>query len=115
MAKDKESKESGEFKLGEITATMEAVKESLASVNATMNTLIGKMDTMSGQLAEGTGKFKDLEHADQMIGMRLSILEKAKEESSNTKQSIMMMFLDKGIGIILPWGAVAYMLWGHAP
>lgn len=67
---------------------------------------------MSTQLVDGIGKFKDLEHNDKVLDMRIAALEAAKAQSSSTKQTIAMMLLDKGVGILLPWGAIAYILWG---
>lgn len=104
MAKDKSS-ESGEFRMGELTAAVTVLAQSMTVMNT-------KIDSIGTKLEEGAGKFKDLVHADETMCLRIKAIEDVHAQSAATKQSVAMMFLDKGIGVLLPWSAVAYMVWG---
>jgi hypothetical protein len=106
---------SGEFKLGELYGAVAAMQHSVNTLVSTVTDTNRKVDSIVEQLTEGTGKFKDLEHQDNLLELRLKAIEAANEKSANTKQSVVMMLLDKAIGVALPWGAVAYMLWGKTP
>lgn len=100
-----DSRKSGEYKLGEFAAQLDAMHNLIVSTDQKVNNILASLQS-------GAMQFKDLEHADNIIDMRLKAIEASREQSAQTKQSILFMVLDKVIGIALPWGAVAYLLWG---
>ena len=101
-------KDSGEFRMGELTAAVATLTTSITGMNT-------KIDKIVESLVEGSGKFKDLEHADAAANLRIDAIAAALAASAAAKQSVLMMVLDKGIGVLLPWGAIAYMVWGKTP
>lgn len=109
MAKDT----SGEHtRVEELTLSVALLTQSMAHMTNSVNCMVTKMDTVIGQLNDGSDRFKDIEHKQDITDLRVKAIEAAHAQASSTKQSIFMMFIDKGIGVILPWAAITYMVWG---
>lgn len=107
------AKGSGEHQSVETTTAL--LSQSLETLTYTVNSTNTKVDDVLKQLADGNGRFKDLEHNCTLIDLRIKAVEAAHAQTASTKQSIMMMLIDKGVGVLLPWGAIAYMVWGKTP
>lgn len=111
MAKDKDT--SGEHsRIEALTLSHGLLAQSVEHLATTVNSMNTKVDTILGQLNEGAGKFKDIDHKQELTDLRIKTIEAAHAQAATTKQSILMMFIDKGIGVILPWAAITYMVWG---
>jgi hypothetical protein len=111
MAKDKDT--SGEHsRVEELALSVGLLTQSMTHVSNSLNCMNTKMDTVLTQLGDGNLRFKDIEHKQDLSDLRIKAIESAHAQASTTKQSILMMFLDKGIGVILPWAAITYMVWG---
>jgi predicted ATPase len=111
MAKDKDT--SGEHtRVEELSLSVALLTQSMTHMTNSVNCMVTKMDTVLEQLNEGVGRFKDIEHKQDITDLRVKAIEAAHAQTASTKQSILMMFLDKGIGVILPWAAITYMVWG---
>jgi len=106
---------SDEFRMGEVTASISSMRGAIDKLSDCLSAVNMKLDNIGEALVEGKGLFKDLEHKDILIDMRVKALEDARDRFAATKQSVGMMLLDKGIGIILPWAAIAYVVWGKGP
>lgn len=106
------AKGSGEHQSVETTTAL--LSQALEALTNTVNSTNAKVDDVLEQLAEGNGKFKDIEHNCTLIDLRIKAIEASHAQSANTKQSVMMMLIDKGVGVLLPWSAIAYMVWGKS-
>lgn len=91
------------------------LQQTMVHITNTVNNISTKVDTVIDNLDEGNLRFKDIEHTQVLMDLRIKAIEATHAQSSATKQSIFMMFIDKGIGVLLPWAAVAYMLYGKTP
>ena len=88
------------------------LSQSVTHINNTLKNISEKVDTVLVNLGEGAMKFKDIEHNQVLMDLRIKTIEAANAQTAATKQSIFMMFVDKGIGVLLPWAAIAYMMYG---
>lgn len=98
-----------------VSTSVALLNQSMGHVHLSLNDLGTKVDTIIKQLGEGVGRFKDIEHTQQLTDLRIQTIEKAHAQFAATKQSIIMMLVDKGIGVLLPWAAIAFMVWGKQP
>jgi len=101
--------------INDVGTTVALLGQSITHITNTVNNISTKVDTVIGNLDQVNLRFKDIEHNQVLIDLRLKAIEATHAQTSATKQSIFMMLLDKGIGVLLPWAAVAYMLYGKTP
>lgn len=106
---------SGEFRMGELTSQVKLCTDGITSLSRNVNELHSKIDDVNAKLAAGAVEFQQLHHKDELFDLRLKTIELAKAESAQVKQNILMMVMDKAVGVILPWSAIAYLLFGKTP
>lgn len=96
----------------EVCQRLSHIETNISNLTQSVNSIISEQDDFTKQLFDGVMQFKELENADKAIIVRVAAVEEAHKASAATKHNIAMMLVDKLIGTVLPWAAIATLFFG---
>lgn len=99
----------------EVREQLKHIQGNISVLTTAVNGVVNEQDEFTKRLYDGVTQFRELENADRAIIVRVAAVEEAHKASAATKHSISMMIIDKLIGTVLPWAAIATLFFGKGP
>lgn len=99
----------------EVKLRLNNIDASIIALTKALEGVAKEQAEFNRKLGEGSDKFTILENEDANQIRRITAVEEVLKASAATKHSIAMMLVDKLIGTVLPWAAIATIFFGKHP